>query len=289
MKTSYYQFFPFNFGGIRDQDFKKAKIIIIPVPYEVTTSYQAGTRNGPRSIIEASRHLDEIWGEEILSKIEKEKLIYTTEEIELLGENEKENLEGLTEFLKGILKKGKIPFILGGEHTLSFGAVLALKEKFKNFSLLQLDAHPDLRDEYLGNKFSHACVMKRIEELGIKITAVGIRSVDCDVKNYIKKKKIKNIFYAPKIPVQKILKSLSKNVYLTLDFDVLDSSIMPSVGTPQPGGLGYYEVLNLIEKVAKNKNIIGADFVEFSPIPGFIAPDFLAAKLIYKIITYILE
>jgi len=288
MKNSYYQFFPFNFGGIKDQDLKKAKIIIIPVPYEVTTSYQAGTRNGPRAIITASRHLDEIWGEKILSKIEKEKLIYTTEEIELLGENEKENLAGLTEFLKGIFKKNKIPFILGGEHTLSFGAVKALKEKFKNFSLLQLDAHPDLRDEYLGNKFSHACVMRRIEELGIKITAVGIRSVDCDVKNYIKEKKIKNIFYAPQIPVQKILKSLSKNVYLTFDFDALDSSIMPSVGTPQPGGLGYYEVLNLIEKVAKNKNIIGADFVEFSPIPGLIAPDFLAAKLIYKIITYIL-
>lgn len=278
----------FNFGGIENQNFKKAKVIILPVPYEATTSYIKGTQQGPQAIVKASYQLDEIWGEKILPKINKEKLIYTKKELNLSGPPPKA-LDQLIKYLEGILNRRKIPFLLGGEHTITLAGVKVSKKKFKNLSVLQLDAHPDLRDQYQGEKFSHACVMRRVEELGVPITAVGIRSVDGDVADYINRKKIKNIFYAPRIPVQKILKTLSKNVYLTVDLDVFDSSIMPSVGTPQPGGLGWYEVLDLIEKVAKTKNIVGVDVVELCPISSLTAPDFLAAKLVYKIIEFLLK
>jgi agmatinase len=179
--------------------------------------------------------------------------------------------------------------MLGGEHSITYGAVKTAKKYFKNLSVLQFDAHTDLRDTYLGDKFSHASTIRRIRELEIPVVSCGIRSIDCDVAEFIKKEKIKNMFSPPELPVEKILKSLSKNVYLTFDFDFFDPSIMPSVGTSQPGGHLWQETLDLLKKICKEKNIIGADFVEFCPISGFIAPDFLAAKLIYKVITFILK
>lgn len=286
-KKLYFQTLPLNFGGIKNQDFEKAKIVVIPVPYEATTSYIKGTKKGPRAILEASGQIEEIWGENFPSRIEKEKLIFTNDEIQLNNEP-REAISNLTKFLREIFRKNKIPFIIGGEHLITLAGVIAAKEKYKDLSVLQLDAHPDLRDEYLGQKFSHACVMRRILELGVKTVACGIRSVDCDVAQFLKKEKIKNIFYASKIPTEKILNSLSKNVYLTFDFDFLDPSIMPSVGTPQPGGFFWQETINFLKILCKRKKIVGADFVEFCPIAGLISPDFLAAKLIYKVINFVI-
>jgi agmatinase len=214
-------------------------------------------------------------------------LIFTFEEIELRS-NPPEAIFQLARFLRKLFQSDKTPFLLGGEHSITLGGVMAAKEKYKNLSVLQLDAHLDLRDEYLGQKFSQASVMRRVGELGVSVTAVGIRSLDCDLAELIKREKIKNIFFAPKLPTEKILKSLSRDVYLTLDFDFFDPSIMPSVGTPQPGGFLWQETINFLERVCSRKNIIGADFVELTPLPGFIAPDFLAAKLIYKIITFVI-
>jgi len=286
-KKLYFQTSLLNFGGIENQDFEKAKVVIIPVPYEATTSYMKGTKKGPRAILEASGQIEEIWGENFPSRIEKERLIFTSIEIGL-DDEPREAISKLTLFLKEIFKKNKIPFVLGGEHLITLAGVMAAKEKYKDLSVLQLDAHPDLRDEYLGQKFSHACVMRRIQELGVPVVACGIRSIDCDVDEFIKKGKIKNIFYASKLPVQKILNSLSKNIYLTFDFDFFDCSIMPAVGTPQPGGFFWSETIDLLKKICQRKNIVAADFVELCPIPGFIAPDFLAAKLIYKVITFVI-
>ncbi len=275
------------FGGIKNQDFKKAKIVILPVPFEATTSYLKGTKKGPRAILEASEQIEEIWGEEFPSKIEREKLIFTTREIKL-GKNPQKAILRLFRILKKFFQKEKTPFILGGEHTLTLAGVMAAKEKYSNLSVLQLDAHSDLRDEYLGERFSHACVMRRIKEMGVPITAVGIRSIDCDVAEFIKRERIKNIFFSSPLPTEKILKTLSKNVYLTLDFDFFDPSIMPSVGTPQPGGFFWEETNNFLKKIFERKNVIGADFVELCPIPDFFAPNFMAAKLIYKIITFVI-
>jgi len=281
-KKPYFETWPYNFGAQKSQDFEKAKIVILPIPFDVTTSWRGGTREGPQAIITASRQLDEIF-----FKNNNSSPIFTFEELELSVESVKVTILGVEEVVGNILNKNKFPFLLGGEHSITLGGVRALKKKYSNLSVLQLDAHPDLLDEYCGSKFTHACVMRRIKDLKIPAVQVGIRSIDPETREYIKKEKIKNIFEAPKIPTEKILKGLSKNVYLTVDLDVFDTGIMPSVGTPVPGGLGWYEVLNLIEKVAKNKNIVGADVVELCPIPGFVAPDFLAAKLVYKIISYI--
>lgn len=284
MKKPYLQTWPYNFGAIKNQDLEKAKAVIIPVPYDVTTSWRGGTREGPAAIIMASRQLDELF-----FKGNNPSPIYTWEEVELSSGPGQEAIRGLEEIIGGILKKNKFPFLLGGEHSITLGGVRAVKKRYPDFSVLQLDAHPDLLDEYCGIKYSHASVMRRIKDLKIPTVQVGIRSIDPETRDYIKKAKIKNIFEAPGVPIEKILKGLTKNVYLTIDFDVFDSSIMPSVGTPVPGGLGWYEVLNLIEKVAKHKNIVGADAVELLPIPGLVAPNFLAAKLVYKIIKYILD
>jgi len=283
-KKPYLQTWPFNFGAIKNQNFEKAEVVIIPVPYDITTSWRGGTREGPYAIISASRQLDEMF-----FKGDNPSTIFTYDEVELSSGPGKEAIWGLEEIARNILKKNKLPFLLGGEHSITLGAVKAVRKKYPNLSVLQLDAHPDLLDEYCGSKYTHTCVMRRIRDLKIPMVQVGIRSIDPETKDFIKKEKIKTIFEAPKIPQEKILKNLTKNVYLTVDLDVFDPSIMPSVGTPQPGGLSWYEVLDLIEKVAKNKNIVGADVVELCPIPGMVAPDFLAAKLVYKIISYILD
>jgi len=284
MKKPYLQTWPFNFGGVKDVDFEKAKVVIVPVPYDITTSWRGGTREGPQAIISASRQLDELFYEK-----DNPYPIFTMDELELSAEPGNEMARGLEMVVRGVLNKDKFPFLLGGEHSITLGGARAVNKKYPNLSVLQLDAHPDLLDEYCGSKYTHACVMRRIKDLKIPTVQVGIRSIDPETRDYIKKAKVKNIFGAPEIPTDKILKGLTKNVYLTLDLDVFDTGIMPSVGTPVPGGLGWYEVLNLIEKVAKNKNIVGADVVELLPIPGLVAPNFLAAKLVYKIISYVLK
>ena len=282
-KKSYIQTWPYTVGAIKEQNFEKAKVVIIPVPYDITTSWRGGTREGPQAIIMASRQLDEVF-----FTGDNPSPIFTWEEVELSAGFSKEAIEGLEEVVGNIFKKDKIPFLLGGEHSITLGGVRAAKKKYSNLSVLQLDAHTDLLDEYCGSKYTHASVMRRIKDLKIPTVQAGIRSIDPETKDYIKKAKVKNIFEAPNIPVEKVLKGLTKDVYLTIDLDVFDTGLMPSVGTPVPGGLGWYEVLNLVEKVAKNKNIVGADVVELLPIPGLVAPNFLAAKLVYKIISYII-
>mgnify|MGYP005857851055 CR=1 FL=1 len=229
MNFNYPKLEPFNFLGLPNQNYKKSKVVIFPVPYNSTTYWKSGTKEGPQAIIEASRHLE----------------LY--------------DIEGL---------------------------VRAFSKEFKNFSLLQLDAHLDSREEFEGTKYHHGCVIKRIRDLGIAVTQVGIRSLSEEEAQYIKKEKIKTIFYAPQLPINKIIATLKENVYLTCDLDVFDSSLFPAVGTPEPGGLQWSELLNLIKQIAKKRKIVGADVVELCPIPGIWASDFLAAKLVFKIISY---
>jgi agmatinase len=275
------KFSPFNFGGILNQNFEKAKIAILPVPFEESTDCKKGTIDGPEAIISASREIDEIYQKEIP--------IFTFDESELEGDSTKEKMEDLGNFVFQILNKKKIPVLIGGEHTISFGSILGFKKFYQNnFSILSFDAHCDLWDEYKKSKLNHATVMRRIRELGIEIVFVGARVMENETLKYLKKEKIK-VFRGPKIPLRELLKRLKKNVYLSFDFDVLDPSIMPSVSNPVPGGLKFEDVIILIRELGKSKKIIGADFVEFSPIPGFLAPNILAAKLIWEILDAILK
>ena len=270
---------PFNFLGLDEQNYQKSRIAVFPVPYSSTTYWKSGTKDGPQAIIDASRHI-EFYDVE-MKKDPSKSGIFTLPFLEPSKNSPEETMARIKNVTDKLLRDGKFVMMLGGEHSVTLGAVQAFNNKFSNFSVLQFDAHTDLREEFEGTKHHHACVMKRVKDLGLSITQVGIRSASESIET-------KNVFLAPGLPVDKIISSLKDNVYLTFDLDALDPSIMPSTGTPEPGGLGWYEVLNLIKKISEKKKIIGADVVELDPMPGFHAPDFLAAKLVYKIISYII-
>lgn len=277
---------PFNFLGLDNQDYNSAKVVFVPVPYNSTTYWKSGTNDGPRAIIEASRHLE--WWDDELKRDISQIGFYTLEILQVSKNSPKETIDLVAKVIGQIHKAGKFPLMLGGEHSIALGGAMAAAKKFKNLSVLQLDAHTDSLYEFEGTKYHHACHMRRVvEDLKLPAVHVGIRSTSEEEVEFFKKSKKNKIFYAPAVPIDEIIQNLSSNVYLTIDLDVLDPSIMPAVGTPEPGGLGWYETLSLLKSVAQNRHIVGADIVELDPIPGISAPDFLAAKLAYKLIGYI--
>src|SRR4030043_414024 len=266
MKKLYEQW-PFNFGAIHKQNFKKAKVVIVPVPYDSTSSFKGGMREGPYAIIGNSRYIDELLEDEKGESVVGFKAIdiFTLDEIVISRNSAKEAIEGVEQAIdEEVVRRGKIPLMLGGEHSITLGAVEAVKKKYKDLSVLQFDAHTDLINEYEGSKYSHACVMRRIQEQGIKIVQIGIRNTNTEIEEYIKKNQKKLlIFEAPGLPdIEEVLSGLTKNVYLTFDLDALDPSIMPSVGTPEPGGLLWHETINFIKEISKHVNVVGADVVE---------------------------
>lgn len=280
-----YQKEPYNYGGLLETSWPKAKVAILPVPYESTITYGGGTSRGPAAIIEASRHV-ELWDSELGRDVSKLGF-FTLPELEPDMSGPQAQVKRVEDAVTNIIKDKKWPLVLGGEHSITPSVVAALKRNYKNLSVLQIDAHTDLRDEYQGSRWSHACAMKRVYDLGVPVVAVGIRSVSEDDVQFIRKARLSDrIFEASEIPIAKVLKGLSDQVYITVDVDGFDPSIMPGTGTPEPGGLGWYQVIDLIREVAKVKKIVGADIVELAPIVGQPAGDFLAAKLGYKIIGY---
>jgi agmatinase len=289
-----YETWPFNFGAIHKQDFKRAKVVVAPVPYDATSSFKGGMREGPYAIIGNSRYVDEL-----LEDASGEKLtglnttdIFTMDEIVLSRNSAKAAVDGVDQAISDeIVGHKKVPLMLGGEHSITLGAVRAVKKKFPDVSVLQFDAHTDLMAEYEGSRYSHACVMRRILDQKIPAVQIGIRNMNTEIDTYLKKnpKQVQNIYFAPGLPdVDEVAGRLTENVYLTFDLDAFDPSIMPSVGTPEPGGLLWNETIEFIRNISKKVNIIGADVVELMPIPGLHAPDFLAAKLTYEIIKAIL-
>ena len=247
--------------------FEEAQIAILPVPFESTTSYKKGTKNAPKEIIKASNELY-LYDPEL--NIEPYKIgITTLKEIKTLKQLEN-------------LKTNKFVIALGGEHTITYPLVKKLPQK--DLSILQIDAHADLKDEFDGNKLSHACVARRISEFNKNITQVGVRALDKDEHNYIKKHKI-NTFYAHnKLNIKKIIKTLKKNVYITIDLDAFDPTVIPDVGTPEPAGLQFKQVTDLLKEVFKHRNVLGADVVELCPKEELSS--YTAAKLVYKLIGY---
>jgi agmatinase len=278
-----------NFLGIPSEfsEFEKSEYVILPVPYEQTTTYQHGTKNGPEAIIQAS-HEVETFDEEL--KFEPYRAgICTLNLLEINSVEPIAMLQRIHQATEQLIDAGKRMVMLGGEHTISIGAVKAFKEKYPDLSVLQLDAHADLRDSYEENKFSHACVMRRIAEICPSV-GVGVRNLSAEEHDFVQENKT-DIFFSHEMKdnrrwKEQVIKRLGPDVYLTLDLDVLDPSIMPAVGTPEPGGLLWYETLEFLKDLIEKDNIVGCDVVELCPIPGMVAPDFLAAKLVYKIIGY---
>lgn len=283
-------FIPHNFLSLPSKysSLRKSKFVILPIPYEGTSSYKAGTREGPQAIINASRQV-EFFDQELKAEPYK-KGICTLDELEPAVSGPEYMIETVCKVARNLVNKRKILIGLGGEHTITIGLVKAFKHRYKDLSVLQLDAHADLRDSYQGSKYSHACVMRRINEF-CACVGVGIRSISKEEASFARSKKIE-IFSAKEMKdapssVDEVLNCLSDNVYLTFDLDYFDPSIMPAVGTPEPGGLLWDETLDFLKKVIEQKNVVGLDLVELSPLPGLVAPDFLAAKLVYKVIGYI--
>jgi agmatinase len=216
--------------------------------------------------------------------------IHTADEIKSANSEPEYIIKKVEKKIGSILAAGKFPVILGGEHSITLGPVRAFKKRVKNFSVLQLDAHRDLRDSFQGSKNSHACIAKRITEL-VPLTQIGIRSLSKGEADK-KYRNLKTFFMKDMINNEKWIKDVinsldNDKVYVTIDMDALDPSIMPSVGTPEPGGMGWYETLALLKKLSLEKEIIGFDVMELAPIAGNVSPDFLTAKLVYKFLNYI--
>jgi agmatinase len=280
---------PFNFCGLepRLSGFESSKVLMWPVPFEKTVSYGHGTKDGPAAIIDASRNM-ELYDEEIGGET-CEIGIHTLPAMD--GERDPgEMVAALKLEAVKLIGNGKFLCMLGGEHSITPPVVHAFADRFKNLSVLQIDAHADLRDAYDGTPFSHASAMRRVVER-CPLVQVGIRSLSADEARAIPTLPTK-VFFAKDVVgrsgwADDAVGHLTENVYLTVDIDGLDPSLAPDTGTPEPGGLGWYEVLELIRKVAEQRNIVGMDLVEVSGGGSNNVTAFVAAKLIYKTLGYV--
>ena len=289
---------PHNFLGLDEEqsDFARAGVVLLPVPYEATTSYGGGTRGGPGAIIESSRYI-ELYDQE-LDADPYEIGICTLPSLELSGAGPEQALRELRESYDALRRGAPDKFIimLGGEHSISSAPILswvdALAERAakKRLSVLQFDAHTDLRTEYEGSPFSHASVMFRVLDR-VDLVSVGIRALTREERELSRARDNVHIFLADDIHAQdkwqnQVLERLGPDVYLSFDVDCFDPALVPSTGTPEPGGLQWYPVLKLLRRVFRERNVLAADVVELAPLPGLNAPDFLVAKLVYKMIGY---
>lgn len=270
-----------------------SRVVILPIPYEETTTYQKGTVGGPAAVIAASAQV-EVWDEELGREVAQIG-IFTAPPIPGGTAPAPEELHHSTLPEVGrYLDREKFVLALGGEHTIALGPVLAHHERFPGLAVLHFDAHGDLRDEYHGTHYGHGCVMRRVHEAGVPLVQVGIRSVSEEEAALIAASDRITTFYAHEHrdlaeATAAIIDALPEDVYVSIDVDAFDPSVMPGVGTPEPGGLFYPEVLALLRAVSRKRRIVGADVNEIRPLPGESRTEFTAARLAYRIIGYVAE
>ncbi len=276
-----------NFGGLPPEysELRTSRIVVVPIPYDGTSTYVKGADKGPEAIIKASAAV-ELYDIETDSEVYHQG-IFTDKPVSENASPQKA-VEALQRRVRMHLDSDKFVVVLGGEHSISTGSVRAHIQSYPGMSVLQLDAHSDLREEYEGSRYNHACVMARIKEL-CPIVQVGIRSMDISEKPSIDKDRV---FFAHQIAgqtgwIDRVIGGLTDKVYVTIDLDVFDPAVMPSTGTPEPGGLYWYEVTSLLAEVCRRRTVVGFDVVEMCPVEKQWAPDFLAAKLVYKFLTHV--
>jgi agmatinase len=281
---------PENFLGLPPEEsaFGPARVVILPVPYEATVSWGGGTRYGPRALLHASRFV-ELYDHELDTEPYRVG-IHTLPELLLPAAGPAAALEELRRVMEVLLDDGKFVILLGGEHSVSAPAILAHATRLKphSLSVLQLDAHADLRAEYEGTPYSHACVMYRVHR-DAKLVPVGIRSLTAEERELLRRENIPVVFgheLEEANWIDRVIESLGPDVYITIDVDFFDPSLMPATGTPEPGGGAWYPTLALLERVFRERRVVGCDVVELAPIPGQPHPDFLAAKLVYKLVGF---
>src|SRR2546422_211282 len=277
------------FGGTTPTttDFDSARVVILPIPLDRTTSYVPGTRNGPHEILVASSHM-ELWDEETETDVHTIG-IFTMPEMDFPFASMDDVVKAIRRVATEIVSRDKFLLVLGGEHSITPPLVAAVASKHAGLSVLQIDAHADLRETFMGTPHNHACAMRRVLQYA-RCTQVGIRSLSPE-----------EAAAAPTLPteifydfnmrrhedwIERVVDSLGEHVYITIDCDAFDPAIMPAVGTPEPGGLTWYEMLALVRRVIDSRRVVGCDIVELCPMPGNVAPNFLCAKLLYKILSY---
>jgi len=270
------------------------RYVVIPAPYEGTASYGKGTARGPEAILEASTHM-ELYDEELDSEPWRAG-IETLEPLDIESLLPEDMVDGVQKASAAVIAEGNIPVLLGGEHSVTLGLFRALKEKYPKLSVLHLDAHADLRAVYGGTPFSHACIARRMAEEGAPLVQLGIRSMsqlealflrDGGTSDILNVRSYQARELRAGIDLKEVLAHLSDEVFITIDLDVFDPSIMPATGTPEPGGLLWDEVMTILRSIISRKKIVGFDIVELAPIAGNPAPDFMAARLAYRVMAYI--
>jgi len=290
MSIPVYDYVPTHLFGAMKPDavrFEDARAVVLPIPFERTTSYMSGTRHGPREILLASSQM-EIWDEE--TGADAQALgVYTLPEMELPFAGLEEALGEISRVAGEIAGQDKFLVVLGGEHSITPAVVAALAPRVPGLSVLQIDAHADLRDSYMDNPFSHASAMRRVLAHA-PATQVGIRSLSRDEAATLPSLPTR-VFFDHDMRqdpawMDRVVSSLGPRVYVTIDCDGFDPAIMPAVGTPEPGGLSWRETLALLRKVFRAREVVGADIVELCPLPGIVAPNFLCARLLFKLLAY---
>ena len=279
------------FLGLPEEDtrYEACRGVVVPVPWEATVSYGGGTAKGPRAILEASAYV-ELWDEVLEEEPYRIGGIHTAPAVRPPTDDPGGIVDALAEVAGRLYADGKFPVFLGGEHSLTTGPVKAAREAFPGVSVLQLDAHADLRDTYHDTPWSHACVMRRVHELGVPAVAVGIRAVSVEEIEFARERDLP-IFWSHRIAhgdewMETALGALSDDVYLTFDVDYFDPSIVPATGTPEPGGGSWHDTMRFLALVFRERNVVGMDAVELAPIEGLHAPDFVVARLVHRCLGY---
>jgi agmatinase len=270
---------------------ERARAAVLPIPYDLTTSYQPGARRGPIAILEASTHL-ETYDEELGRETWQDVGVVTLPAVVPDTSGPAATMARIEAVASGVVDGERFLIGLGGEHSVTAPLVRAVRRRHSRLGVLQLDAHGDLRDAFEGSPYNHACVMHRLLDDGVPIAQVGVRSITAEERALIRERGICTVFAAEAVgtPVEswvgRVLDALPEEVYVTVDLDAFDPAIMPATGTPEPGGLDWYRALAVLRAVARERRIVGFDVVELAPIAGLVAPDFLAAKLVYRLLGY---
>ena len=281
-----------NFGGVAtraDGDPGRADVVIVQAPYEGSVSYGLGTAGGPAALLEASRQV-ETRDEETGVGLEDLSYALGATVVPKPGERPREYSEGVEIAVGRVAAAGRLPFLLGGEHSVTIGAARAVRRHFPRAHVLSIDAHADLRETYDGDDHAHACVMRRLHADG-PVTIVGVRSYSHDEATYARDARDLTLLPARRVTrdgvtAGEIVGSLGPEVYLTVDVDGLDPSIVPGTGTPEPGGLGWWDVLELLRELFAKRRVVGMDIVELAPIPGTHVSEFAVARLAAKMLSY---
>jgi agmatinase len=288
-EVDYESLSPQQFGGALPDPptLADAAALIFPIPFDRTTSYIPGTRNGPRELLLASAQV-ELWDEEVGVDV-SEHGMFTLPELDLSSHTLDAAMQEINRVAGAMLDKDKFLVTIGGEHSISAPIVQAAAKKFSGLSVLQIDAHADLRDSYQSQKNSHACAMRRTLDHA-PLVQVGVRNISGEEAKVVSTLRTK-IFYDWNMRddpdwIDRAVDALSDTVYVTIDLDGLDPATMPAVGTPEPGGLSWRELTTLLRRTFERKRVVAADVVELCPIPGMASPNFIAARLVYKLLTY---